>query len=140
QDKSAIGFSQPAPERGECIFGGMRFLANVIAQSLGHVELGHIERIALQPARLVPYIRAEIEQPLVLDEAHQTNPSSPGAWYESRRRGSPAVSQPRHHARICLSITTMHGEKALQHLCVDTVLAHPYWIFQYDAVLFDSDP
>src|SRR5262245_48124297 len=124
-----MGFSQLALECGQGVFGGLCLLADLIAQALGHVELGHKERVTLQPARLFPPIRAKIEEPLVLDEAHQSYPLYFSALSQVRRGSVTAVHQPRPYAWIRLLLASVHGQALLYHVLVNAVLADTHRIF-----------
>src|SRR5262249_35833902 len=77
------------------------------AQPLIHVDRGWIDGIALEPRRLPSEIAAEIDEPLVLDEAREPHPKQSGLLDERVAPQIAPVDQGRDHPGVVASIASV---------------------------------
>jgi len=105
EDEARFRLGQPLHDRGQGILGIGTIPAHLAIHALVDIKRGRVDGIVLQPAGLALQVGAEVDEPLILDEAHDPHPMAPGLVDQGSRRAiRGGINDPRYHAGIGASV------------------------------------
>jgi hypothetical protein len=142
EDETRLRLGQPARDRFQGILAIETIRAQLAIHALVDVERVRVDGIMRQPAGLALRIGAEVDEPLVLDEAQNPHPLEPGLIDQGSRRAIRGqINDERCHAGIGAAVGPVDlGQEAREVVGAEAALGHAHRILVAMAAVGLRDP